>query len=116
MKLIDIENLTFEQFNFGDDENPKLVDYISAKELHDAPEVDPVKHAAWIMEAKPDTYTGSGKTHITSRCSNCNTLGHVDMPPTDLWEMGYKDTYNPKRDKFCRECGYKMDLPDVKKY
>lgn len=115
MKLIDIEQLDFEPFNFGDDENPEILNYISEEDLRNAPEVDPVKHAGWIVKATP-MYTETEKISVASYCSNCNTLGHVDVVPGDLWEMGYKDSYSPKRNNFCGNCGRKMDLPDKRTF
>lgn len=115
MKLINIEELTFEPFNFGDDENPEIRNYISEEDLWNAHEVDPVKHAGWIVKASPMCIE-TGRVSVTSRCSNCNHLGYVDILPTDLWEAGYKDSYNPKRDNFCEECGCKMDLPDKRTF
>ena len=111
MKLIDIEQLEFEPFNFGDDENPEIRNYISEEDLRNASEVDPVKHAGWIVKART-MLSYSNQLSITSRCSNCNNLGRADVVTVDLWNMGYKDSYSPDRDKFCRECGHKMDLPD----
>lgn len=105
MYLVDIENLEYDTFM---EENGSFTDYISRENLHKAPQVDPVNHAKWIVKVRGSCCT-SNKLHVSSYCSHCAEFGSVDIIPEDLWLAGYKDTYNPERHKYCRECGYKMD-------
>jgi ribosomal protein L33 len=108
MFLIDIENLDYEMFNFGDDTEPVIVNYISEENLRKAPRVDPISHAGVIIEIHR-SFSTPEKLHVTGYCSNCNEIVSVDMVPEDLWEAGYKDTYKPNNRKYCSNCGHKLD-------
>lgn len=105
MILVDITKLDYEPFC---DENGETIDYISSEALYDEPRVDPVNHAEWVVTYRK-SYSDPNKTHVVSNCSHCNQLEHVDIVPTDLWESGYKDKYNPENSNYCRNCGYKMN-------
>lgn len=106
MKLINIEDLGFEVFDFGDDNNHKFINYISEEDLLKAPRVELVKHARWVVNTRLDS---DGKMAIRNVCSHCGYLDHVDFVPADLWEMGYKNAYKPELHAYCAKCGYKMD-------
>ena len=84
MRLIDADALLDKATEIwgteaGEDETNVFMDMI-----YDAPTIDPVTHARWIIHKYPD-----GGTYLT--CSNC----------------GYKDETSYE----CSECGNKVDWP-----
>lgn len=112
MTLIDIEKLEYEPFNVGEEGDAKLVNYISEEAIRNAPKVDPVNHAEWVMETHP-MITKPNDTYIRFTCSHCGRLGVTNIIPTTLWDQYYKGVYETEHDPFCRKCGYKMDLREL---
>ena len=111
MTLIDLDKLTgFEPFNFGDETEAHLINYISEEALWQAPKIDPVNHAEWIVD---EHRYDSKEIYIRHVCSNCGNLGYIKRFSIGAWEAYEKDHYKPKLDKFCGECGHKMDLREM---